>query len=116
MGPHTGADSERVRLARLALVSALSVTGVVRSDGGRLHAQATPVRGAKPLEGVVCAALAGGGYEVTLRLVATLVPLQPLARDVTVRVRRAAEAAGLGASLESVSVHFVDIERDFPVA
>jgi hypothetical protein len=110
------ASSERVRLAQTALAAALSVPGVVRGDSGRLHAHATPVPGAEPLPGVVCAALAGGGYEVTLRLVAELVPLQTLAQRVAERVRRRAAAAGLGPALKEIGVHFADIESGLPAA
>jgi hypothetical protein len=109
-------SSERVRLARIALQAALSVPGVVRGDSGRLHAHATPVADSERLHGVVCAALAEGGYEVALRLVAQLVPLQPLARRIGQRVERSAGAAGLGSALRSVSVHFADIEPGTPAA
>lgn len=109
------ASSERVRLAQTALAAALSVPGVVRGDSGRLHAHATPVAGAEALHGVLCAALAGGGYEVTLRLVAELVPLQALAQRVGERVRRRAAAAGLEPALKAISVRFADIESGVPV-
>jgi hypothetical protein len=103
-------SSERVRLARVALQAALSVPGVVRGDSGRMHVHATPVGDSERLDGVMCAALAEGGYEVALRLVAQPVPLQPLARRIGERVERSAGVAGLGAALRSVSVHFADIE------
>jgi hypothetical protein len=84
-GEIAGDGSERIRLARVALAAALSVPGVARADGGPLRAHRTPVGDSVPLVGVVCAAAADGGYAVSLRLIAGLVPLPALADRITER-------------------------------
>ena len=64
------------------------------------------------LEGVTCIAAPGGGYEVSLRLVAGLVPLHPLGERVQAAVVRVATFAGI--QLTDVSVHFADLTAEEP--
>lgn len=100
------AGSARLRLARLAYVTALGVPGVVGTDtgqGGRIVTQERDVR----VDGVLCVAAPGGGYEVALRLVCGLVPLHPLADAVRSAVIGAAAVAGL--PLERVDVHIATV-------
>jgi len=96
--------SERLRLARLARQAARRVPGVVRTDPGPMGRFVT-VGGGERLEGVVCAAAKGGGYDVSLRLVCDLVPLLALGEQVRAAVQRAARVSGI--ALESVGVHVV---------
>ena len=107
-------DSERVRLARVALSAALAVPGVVRGDAGPMHAHATPVLESEPLRGILCVATADGGYEVSFRLVAELVSLHLLAQRVGERVRAGAKVAGLAQLLRTVNVHFADLDEASP--
>lgn len=99
--PSLPIPSERFRLARLAREASLRVPGVVGTDTGPMGLFIT-VGGGQRLEGVVCVS-AKGGYEVSLRLVCALVPLPPLAEQVTAAVTASAAEAGL--PLESVSLH-----------
>jgi hypothetical protein len=94
--------SERFRLARLARETSLRVPGVVGTDTGPIGLFIT-VGGGERLEGVMCVATTGGGYEISLRLACALVPLPQLAEQVKAAV--AATAADAGIPLESVSVH-----------
>jgi hypothetical protein len=99
--------SERVRLARLALATALATPGVA---GARPGANGTYVSadGSETLIGVSVAAQPGGRYEVRLCLAAELVPLPALGRQVGERIR-AATAASLGDRLGTVRVEFADV-------
>jgi uncharacterized alkaline shock family protein YloU len=63
--------------------------------------------GGQRLEGVVCVATKEGGYEISLRLIADLVPLPALSQRVQAAVRRAARTAGL--ALSSVSVEITGV-------
>jgi hypothetical protein len=96
------AGSERFRLARLARDAALRVPGVLGTDTGPMGLFVT-VDGGQRVEGVMCMATSGDGYEVSLRLVCALVPLLTLGELVRTAVRRTAALAGI--ELESVSVH-----------
>ena len=107
--PESGA-SVRARLAAIARETALEVPGVLRADRDHLGAYLTRSTGGELLDGVNASAAADGGYAVSLRLVAALVPLHPLGKLIAERVRSAAAEAGLGAELESLSIQFTDVE------
>lgn len=100
--------SDRVRLARLALAAATGVEGV---EGGVLDPAGVYAvgDGAVRLDGVAAAAVAGRGYDITLRLRCTLVPLHETADAVRRAVAAAAAAAGLEAKLGSVSVIVAEV-------
>lgn len=112
-GPPTGAPSDRSRLARLALETALTVPGVVRGEAG-LGTPRVTVDPAGLVVGVAATAQGGGRYAIDLRLVARLVPLWPLADTVRVQVQRAAAQAGLSGALGSVDVEFADLLASEP--
>ena len=101
-------SSDRVRLARAALESALAVPGVVRGEAGPGVARVT-ADGCELLSGVSAIAQSDGRYAIDLRLVARLVPLSPLAENVRAHVRAAAARAGLTAALGSVDIEFADV-------
>jgi hypothetical protein len=65
------------------------------------------VSGDERIEGVLCVATAGGGYDVALRLVCALVPLIELGERVRTQVRETATAAGL--SLATISIHVAGV-------
>ena len=65
------------------------------------------------LDGVTCIAAPDGRYEVSLRLVAGLVPLYPLGERVQAAVVRVAGFAGI--PLASVRVHFADVSAEEPI-
>ena len=67
----------------------------------------TEVTPTERLTGVSCVAAPGGGYDVSLRLVAGLVALHPLGDRVRTAVMQSATVAGVAA--RSVSVHFADV-------
>lgn len=94
--------SPRLRLARLARDAALAVPGVLRMDGGPDGLFAV-VSGNQRVDGVLCAATADGGFDLSLRLVCALVPLPALGERVRAGVRARAAAAGLPTA--SVTVH-----------
>jgi hypothetical protein len=100
------AGSERLRLARLAREAALRVPGVVATDTGPMGLFITVGEGQR-LEGVVCVAAPGDGYELSLRLVCGLVSLPALGQ----RVQAAVLAAGARVEIPvaSVSVHIAEI-------
>lgn len=100
------AASARMQLAQLAYVTALGVPGVARTDAGEGGLIATQERDVR-IDGVLCVAAPGGGYEVALRLVCGLVPLHPLAAAVRAAVIRAAAVAGL--PLDRVDVHIAAV-------
>jgi hypothetical protein len=107
-----GGGSERARLATLAREAALTVPGVLRAERDALGAYLTRSVTGELLDGVSASATSGGGYAVSLRLVAALVPLPALGERVAERVHSAAAEAGLDDELESVSVRFTDVEDD----
>ena len=100
-------ESDRVRLARTALTAALAVPGVLGADSGPHGAFVTEATRGERLPGVACVAAPGGGYDVSLRLIAGLVPLHPLGEQIRIAVARAAVIAGIAA--QDVSVHFAEI-------
>lgn len=101
-------QSDRVRLARVALESALAVPGVVRGEAGVGVARLT-ADGSELLVGVSAIAQADGRYAIDLRLIARLVPLWPLADHVRAGVQAAAARAGIAALLGSVDVEFAGV-------
>jgi uncharacterized alkaline shock family protein YloU len=108
MIPHTlpqGA-SERMRLARLALAAALRVPGVIRTDGGPGDRFVSAGDGER-VQGVICTAAGDGGYEISLRLVCALVPLQRVAEQARTAVLAAASMAGI--RVVSVDVQVADV-------
>ena len=105
-------ESERVRLARAARQAALTVPGVRAMDAGPAGMFMTGAGDGERLDGVMCVAAPGDGYEVSLRLVASLVALRPLAERVRAAVVRVARFAGI--ELVSVSVHFADLTAEEP--
>ncbi len=100
--------SSRVRLARVALGAAHAVPAVVRGDVGP---GGVCVTGDPPgvLEGVSVVAQPGGRFEVSLCLVAELVPLHELGEAVRREIATAAARDGLGERLGDVSVDFADV-------
>ena len=98
--------SERMRLARLALAAALRVPGVIRTDGGPGGRFVSAGDGER-VPGVICAAAADGGYEVSLRLVCALVPLQHVSEQARTAVVAAAAMAGI--RVTSVDVQVADV-------
>lgn len=103
--------SVRVELARLALVAALKVDGVVGAAPGP-HGLCVTQDGDLLLTGVMAAALTDGRYAITLRLVVRLVPLPALADRVREQVARSAARAGLADALGPVDIEIDDlIER-----
>jgi hypothetical protein len=100
-------ESDRVRLARAARQAALTIRGVRAMDGGPAGMFMTGAGDGERLEGVTCIAAPGGGYEVSLRLVADLVTLYPLGERVRAAVIRVADFAGIRPV--TVSVHFADV-------
>ena len=106
-GPVALSESERVRLAGIALTAALGVSGVRGADGGPGQAIVTATASGDRLQGVSCVAARDGGYDVSLRLVGGLVPLHPLGESVRSAVLRSAGIAGI--VVQSVSVHFVGL-------
>jgi len=98
--------SPRVRLARLALDSALAVPDVIGAEAGvhGVHVTADPPAGL--LRGVSVIAQADGRYGVDLRLVARMVPLVALGEEVRRRVQASAGRGGLADRLGTVDVEF----------
>jgi hypothetical protein len=100
--------SPRVQLARVALDAALTTSGVVRGDAGP-NGTCVTGDGAGTLPGVSVVAAPGGRYEVSLRLVAELVPLLELGARVAERVRAGAAGAGLADRMGELRVQWGDV-------
>lgn len=98
--------SERMRLIRAARDAMLQVPGVFATDTGPVGLYMTAVAGER-FEGIICAAANDGGYDISVRLIAGLVPLPDLSERIAAAVGRA--AARVGVSCSSVSVHFSDL-------
>ncbi|MEJ7567362.1 MAG: hypothetical protein WKF41_03770 [Gaiellaceae bacterium] len=105
-GGTTPRPSTRLQLARVALDAALTVAGVVGPVGALESATAT-ARDRVP--GVLVVALNDRRYDVSLHLIAAVVPLHDLADRIRERVVRAATAAGLARALGPVNVVFEDV-------
>jgi len=112
MGEPRHIESDRVRLARAARQAALAVRGVRAMDAGSAGTYVTGADDGERLDGVTCIAAPEGGYEVSLRLVADLVALHPLAQRVRAAVVRVAKFAGI--ELATVTVHFADLAPEEP--
>lgn len=106
-GPVALGESERVRLAGIALTAALGVSDVRGADAGSERAFVTETASGDRLQGVSCVAARDGGYDVSLRLVAGPVPLRALGESVRSAVLRSAGIACITA--QSVDVHFVGL-------
>jgi len=104
--PPGPAPSPRLRLARLARDTALRDGGVLALQAGA-DGRFAVVSGNERIDGVLCVAAAGGGYDVELQLVCALVPLVALGERVRAGVRETAAAAGL--PLATVSVHVAGV-------
>jgi hypothetical protein len=99
-------ESERVRLARVALTAALGTPGV-RATASAEGTLVTETASGALLHGVSCVAARSGGYDVSLGLVCDLVALHPLGERIREAVLCAAAIAGLQA--RSVNVHFAGV-------
>jgi hypothetical protein len=98
--------SDRVRLTRAAREATLRVPGVVATDTGPMGLYVT-VTGGEKIEGIICAAATGGGYDISIRVIAGLVPLNPLSERITAAITAA--AARVRVPCSSVSIHFADL-------
>jgi len=101
--------SVRLRLAAIARAAALATRGVVGLDAGRARLRMTASEGLR-VDGVVCAALSDGRYQLSVHLVAEVVALRPLADAVRARVERDVAIAGLADRLGPVDVAVEDIQ------
>lgn len=104
------APTDRVRLARVALESALSAKGVAGGEAGVGRLWATDDRG-ELLKGVLAVARPDARVDLELHLVGAwpLPPLAGLSEEIRKRVERAASAAGLGDRIGSLSISFEDV-------
>ncbi len=98
--------SDRVRLTKAARDATLRVPGVVATDTGRMGLYVT-VAGGERLEGIICAAATGGGYDISVRVIAAVVSLPDLSERITAAITRAARRVGVPCS--TVSIHFADL-------
>jgi hypothetical protein len=110
MTPSTSAaprrSSPRMLLASMTYDVAMRTRGVVRTDVGP-GGLFVCVGDGQRVEGVTCVAAADGGYEISLRLVCALMPLQPIAEQVRTVVGARAVAAGI--HVTSVNVQITDV-------
>lgn len=104
-----GADSPRVRLARLALEAALAAPNVVAAEAGLQGMRVTADGAGGVLRGVSVISEGGGRYGVDLCLVACVAPLVALGEEVRRRVRASARRDGLDGQLGSVNVEFAGV-------
>jgi hypothetical protein len=98
--------SDRLRLAGVARAAMLAVPGIIATDTGPAGLHLTTARDER-LEGIICAATSDGGYDISVRLIAGLVPLPDLSDRVTAAINRAAVRVGVPCS--GVAVHFADV-------
>ena len=98
--------SDRVRLTRSPRDAALRVPGVLATDAGPMGLYLTAAGGER-FEGIICAAANDGGYDISLRLIAGLVPLPELSDRIVAAITQA--AVRIGVSCSSVSIHFADL-------
>lgn len=103
-----GTPSERVRLARLALDSALAENGVTGADSGPLGLRLTQ-GGGEVVQGVTAAVTPDGRYGLSLHLIGRLVPLGPLGDRVRAAIEQAAASAGLAERLGAVHIAWEDV-------
>ena len=101
--------SVRLRLAAVARAAALATRGVVGLDTRRAGMRMTVSAGLR-VDGVVCAAMPDGRYQVSVHLVAAMVALRPLADAVRARVERDVANAGLADRLGPVDVAVEDVQ------
>ena len=83
--------------------------GDVALDAGRTGIRMTASEGLR-VDGVVCAALPDGRYQLSLHLVAAMVALRPLADAVRARVERDVAIAGLAERLGPMDVAVEDVQ------
>ena len=107
--PPPSVDSDRVRLARLALEAALAVPNVVAAEAGLHGMRVTADPPGGVLRGVSVISEGGGRYAVDLCLVACVAPLVPLGEEVRRRVQASAQRNGLADQLSTVSVEFARV-------
>jgi hypothetical protein len=98
--------SERFRLAQLARAAALRIPAVTGTDTGPIGTFLT-AGGGERVNGVLCVATKAGGYEVSLRLICSPVPLTALGEQVRAAVTRASQLADI--PLDKVNVHIADV-------
>ena len=101
--------SPRVELARVALLAALAVDGVVAGNAGEAGIWVTQDV-VRRLPGVVATAEGGGRYGVGLYLTAALVPLHELGERVAEQVRKDVGDAGMAERLGTLHVTIADID------
>ena len=101
--------SVRLRLAAVARAAALGTRGVLGLDAGRTAMRMTASEGLR-VDGVMCAALPDGRYQLSVHLVAAMVALRPLADAVRARVERDVAIAGLADRLGPVDVAVEDVQ------
>lgn len=104
----SGAATDRVRLARLALDSALAEAGVAGPDAGPLGLRVTQ-GGEERVPGITAAVTPDGRYELSIHLIGRLGPLQPLAESIRTATQEAARGAGLGERLGPVNIRWEDV-------
>lgn len=100
----------REAIALAAAGAMTEVDGVAGPAFGPDGRYGTPL-GAGRIPGVVTAAAAGGGYDVTLYVVARPVPLMPLGQRLAARVTGAVGEAGFADELAEVRVVVIDVEE-----
>lgn len=98
----------REAIALAAAGAMTEVDGVAGPAFGPDGRYGTPL-GAGRIPGVVTAAAAGGGYDVTLYVVARPVPLMPLGQRLAARVTGAVGEAGFADELAEVRVVVIDV-------
>lgn len=98
--------------ARLALAELARHTAADSHEVASLDPRPPPahtVGAGEQVDGVACLAAPGGGYEITLYVIARPVSLHRLAGQLRERVRRNVEAHGLGDELAVVNVIVTDV-------
>jgi hypothetical protein len=100
--------SERLALAQLARDAALGTRGVASLDPRR--PMAATAAGGERVDGVVCVAVPGGRYEITVYVVARPVPLEQLGEQLRARIRRSVETHGVVDALGPVNMVVTDVE------
>ena len=98
----------REAIALAASTAITDVDGIAGPAHGPDGRYGTPL-GAGRIPGVVAAAAAGGGYDVTLYVIARPVPLSELGKRLRARAVTAVAEAGFEPDLAGVRVVVVDI-------